>query len=283
MDSRQHLARAAAAVLALAGACVVTQLTGVPAARAAVPGLQVVSAVSVGDATSPKTVVATCPIGKRVVGTGVYTDSGERRIVLDDLIPTATTVRATGYEDQAGTSAHWWIRAFAVCADPLPGYEIVTATSTSTSTSNWTAAACSSGKRTVGSGAAITGGSGQVVLDASLTTAAGAYAVAYEDGDGTAANWTVTSYVICASAPAGLETVTTTVPADTNDKSASATCGAGKKPLSLGWDVGTSDPGRVVVDIAMPTATGALVAARASDKAVTGSWSLTTRIICATA
>jgi hypothetical protein len=63
----------------------------------------------------------------------------------------------------------------------------------------------------------------------------------------------------------------------------SGRCLPGPQPLSLGWDVGTSDPGRVVVDIAMPTATGALVAARASDKAVTGSWSLTTRIICATA
>lgn len=251
-------------------------------ATAAVPGLQVVSAVTVANSSSPKNVVATCPAGKRVVGTGVYIDGVDGQVVLDDFVPGASTVMVTAYEDQDGTDANWWLRAFAVCADPLPGLEIVTATSASNSLpSKATSATCSSGRRSLGGGAVITGGTGQVVLDTVLPNSGDTYARAYEDADGTTANWSLTTYAICANAPAGLETVTTSIPSDSADKSAWATCAPGKQPLGLGWDIGAKEPGRIGIDVAMPTSTGAVVAARENGPTVDSDWDLAARVVCA--
>jgi hypothetical protein len=273
------------AVIAMAviilGGTVVALTAGASTASAAVTGLQVVSAVTEGGPASPKSVTATCPAGKRVVGTGVYIDGVDGRVMLDDLIPTSTTVRVTGYEDQAGTSASWWIRAFAVCSDPLRGLEIVSATKVAGPNGATANASCSAGKRSLGAGASITGGLGQVVLDAMRPTDAGASATAFEDADGAPRTWRLTSYAICAVAPAGLERVIHTAPADSQDKVGSPTCSAGKHPLGIGWNVGAGGAGRVGVDIAWPQAGAATIAARENGPNVAVSWSLVSHLVCA--
>jgi hypothetical protein len=280
--SPQTLARAAAAVAVVAGVTLFTQVEAVSTAMASVPGLQVVSAVSMGGSSSPKSVVATCPAGKRVVGTGVYVDGAVGEVVLDDLIPGTNTVRATGYEDQDGTEESWWIRAFAVCAEPVPGLEMVTATTAASSTDKAAQATCPAGKRTLGSGAYITGGTGEVVLDTMLPADTSTYAMAYEDADGTTRNWTLTAYALCAYAPPGLETVTAATLADSENKAAWPACPSGKKALGVGWDVVASEPGRVVVHVAMPDSTQGLVAAGETGTAVGSPWSLAGRVVCAT-
>ncbi|WP_412539985.1 hypothetical protein R8Z50_29790 [Longispora sp. K20-0274] len=250
-------------------------------AEAALPGHQLVSTVSVSDSATTKSATATCPAGKQVVGAGAYIDGVEGQVILDDLIPTATTVRATGYEIQGGTTANWWIRAFAVCASPLPGYEIVTTAGASSSANKTATAACPAGKQVIGSGAAVTGGLGQVVMGTMQPSSTGTTVIGYEDADGTAATWYLTAYAICATAPAGTEIVTSTTLSDSLNKSASPTCPAGKLPLGQGWAITTTEPGRVVSDIAMPTANGAMAVARESG-AVGTSWSLSARVVCAT-
>lgn len=62
-----------------------------------------------------------------VVGGGFSTATGvgnDGSVVMDELIMRTTSVTGTAYEDANGTSRNWGITVIAVCADPLPGYEI---------------------------------------------------------------------------------------------------------------------------------------------------------------
>ena len=167
-------------------------------------GLQLVTATSPTNSTS-KGVTATCPTGKRVLGTGADLAGGLGQVVLDDIAPNAglTAVTAFGAEDGNGTSNNWTIRAFAVCANPVAGLQRVATTSASSSagTGKLQSAACPTGKDLLGVGGELTGGAGQVVIDelnpaAELTTVD---VFAKEDEDGQAANWSLTAYAICAN------------------------------------------------------------------------------------
>jgi hypothetical protein len=275
-------ALAAAAVVTITAAIAVGQVLTIAAATAAVPGLQVVSAVTIGDSVSPKSVTATCPTGKRVIGTGFYVDGASDEVVVTEVIPYKGSVLVTAYEDQSATTAIWWLRAFAVCANPMPGLTIATVTSPSTSSDKSVAVTCPAGTRAVGTGAAIAGGLGQVLLDAMLPVADGTYVEAFEDADGTKASWTVTAYALCAVAPAGWQLVTSHTPADSLNKVDTPTCAPGAAPLGLGWDLKSNAAGRLLVDVAMPKPAGALISARENYPAVTSTWLMTTRVICAT-
>ena len=283
MGTAQPRSRIAATAVALAVATCTLQIATATPAQASVSGLQIVSAVSSANSTSPKTIIASCPTGKRVIGTGFIIDGDATQVVLDDLIPTSTSVMATGYEDGDATTGDWWIRAFAVCADPLPGLEIVALTSASSSASKLATATCSSGKRILGSGAAITGGTGQVVLDEMAPGDTTASATAYEDVDGTTANWTVTSYAICAVAPAGLQVVlSTTFPDYSSSQTATPGCPSGTSPLSVGWQINTRYSGTIFPIIAMPSQTDAYVTAGINNTPGLSAWSVTGRVVCAT-
>ncbi|MEU8004358.1 hypothetical protein AB0B66_24650 [Catellatospora sp. NPDC049111] len=273
--------RAAAAAVALAAATGLAQ-TGAPA-EAAVPGLQIVTTASAGGSGSPKSVTATCPAGKRVVGAGFYLDGAAAQVVLDDLIPAAGAVTATGYEDQDGTAESWWIRAYAVCADPVPGLEIVTAVSAPGSAARSTTAACPTGKRALGGGATVTGGLGQVVIDAMMPATTTVTAAAYEDSDGTTATWTLTAYAICAPALPGLALPTVTSPPTTGfQQGASPACPAGTAALGTGWDVNSRFPGSIFPVAAAPSATGVLTVALMNNAPGLAEWTLTGRAVCAT-
>jgi hypothetical protein len=171
-------------------------------ASAAVPGLVRIVASSPSNSADPKTVTATCPAGKRLVGTGAEITGGLGEVVIDDLRPnpglTANTV--TAYEADP-LAANWRVTAYAICANPLPGLERRTASSASNSVDPKAATAtCPSGKRLTGLGGEITGGLGEVVLD-DLRPNAGLTAstvTAYEE-DPLATSWRVTAYAICAT------------------------------------------------------------------------------------
>jgi type V secretory pathway adhesin AidA len=101
----------------------------------------------------------------------------------------------------------------------------------------------------IGTGARISGGDGQVVLEgvrpnAQLTAVT---VTAHEDADGTTANWSVTATAICGNLP-GLELVTagydTSEPnpsynytLDLEAKSGHAYCPAGKQVVGTGGQV----------------------------------------------
>jgi len=86
---------------------------------AALPGLQRVAATSATDSATNKSVTATCPTGKKVVGTGHEIANGKGQVLLDDVVPSSdlTSVRAEAFEDQDGTTNNWSLTAYAVCAN----------------------------------------------------------------------------------------------------------------------------------------------------------------------
>ena len=90
-----HLRRLAAFAAIAAGV-----LAQASPASAAFPDRETVAASSASNSVD-KGVTVTCPAGKRVVGSGADIGgypAGRGAVVLDDVIPTSTTVTAYAYE-----------------------------------------------------------------------------------------------------------------------------------------------------------------------------------------
>ena len=180
-----------------------TALAAPTPAHAALPGAAVSSAITPFDSEPAKTAIAFCGEGKRVTGGGGRI-TGPGHVVMTRLQPVHTNNRdrfeVSAAEDEIGTDETWSVQAFAVCADALPGQEIVSGTAADDGSSSQSAIAqCPDGKRAISGGGRITGGQGQVHLSAvrnapTLTLAAG-----QEDSTGFAGSWTVTAYLVCAS------------------------------------------------------------------------------------
>jgi hypothetical protein len=169
-----------------------------------------------------------------------------------------------------------------------PDLEQVRAPSVSDSRASKSATAtCPPGKRVLGAGGELDG-LGQVVMDdmtpsKDLTSVR---VVGHEDDDGTTANWSVTAYAVCGSAPPGLELKpATSEPFDSlSVKSAFATCSPGKQVLGAGGEI-TGGLGEVVMDHIFPERdlTRVNVVAREDDNRTTANWSVTAYAICARA
>ena len=243
---RRSRVRWAAAVAVLAGFA-----TAAPAN--AIPGLVPASSPSLTNSLSPKSTVAGCPLGKTVIGAGGTISVGGGQVVIDDMFPSAPgSVMATAYEDDNGTAVNWLVRAFAICAFAPPGYEAVPpAVSASNSIGPKSATAtCPAGKNLIGTGARIDGGLGQVVLD-DVTPSPSLKSVTVtgmEDDDGTAANWSVRAYAICAFPPPGLHLVVAHgLPGSSKSQAVTAACAPGFKVHGLGGDI-TGGAGQVTMD-----------------------------------
>lgn len=282
--SKRLRARPVAAVLAIG----LTALGGAFAgsASAAVPGLQRITATSVTNSVSTKTVTAVCPVGKRVTGAGGDITGGLGQVVIDDLAPTATSVRVTGYEDDTGTTVNWSVRAYAICANPLPGQQIVTASAVSNSVSGTgVTATCPVGKRLIGTGGELTGATGQVVMDdiTPSSTLSSVRVTGFEDDNGTAANWSVRAYAVCAYPLAGLSRVTATSASNSlTAKSTTANCPVGRKLTGTGGDF-TGGVGQVVMDDITPNSilSGLTITGREDENGTTASWFTHAYAICA--
>ncbi len=205
------------------------------------PGLERVAATSALNSAN-KSVVATCPAGRRLLGTGAEVNGGNRHVLLEDITPnsglTAVTVKAV--EDESGTSGNWSVIAYAICAQPVAGLERVSLTSDVDSTApKVVEAECPLGKQVVGMAGNINSPNGQVVLDAvfadaELTTVGFA---AGEDDTGNTANWGLTAFAICANSA---ERVVDVSAADsTASRAAGAECqlSTGHKLTGLGGDI----------------------------------------------
>ncbi|MFY1632808.1 hypothetical protein ACN27F_05875 [Solwaraspora sp. WMMB335] len=166
-------------------------------------GLQYIAFHTVSDSNSYKIATASCPAGKQLISVGARTTNGGGNVVIDDLRPNTalTSATVTGYEDEAGHAGDWSLWSYGVCANPLPGLQLVTATSAVNSADKAVGAACPAGKRLHGLGAETNGGVGQAIHagvypDAALTTAVD---VSVEDPTGIAGNWYTRAYAICAT------------------------------------------------------------------------------------
>ena len=112
---------------------------------------------------------------------------------------TAATATGTEHEEFNGD---WGLAADSVCANPPPGLQLIKAQIQSDSEElKIVTATCPAGKNLLSTGAEVTGGSGEIVIDdvrpaAALTNVT---VTGIEDDSGTVFDWNVTAYAICAN------------------------------------------------------------------------------------
>jgi hypothetical protein len=204
---RDH--RITRAIVLLAGAAGILA-TLAQQAPAAIVGLTQSSQTSVEN-SSNKAITATCPAGMKVLSAGADVTPGGGQVVIDALTPAGDlrSVKARAHEDDTGTADSWFVAAYATCAYPPAGLERVMAATPSNSSSKGIVAKCPAGKKLFGVGAEFDVTTGNVLIDnltpnAELTSVT---AHAVEDEDGTAANWSLRAYAICATPIVGMERV----------------------------------------------------------------------------
>ena len=230
-------------------------------ASAAFPDRETVAASSANNSID-KGVTVTCPAGKRVVGSGADISgylAGNGAVVLDDVIPTSTTVTAYAYEVEEGTSLTWTIRAWAVCGNPNGSMTTSSRVSVTSSNNKSATVTCPVGKVVLGSGASITGGRGEVVIDAIIPTATTVTAAALEDptGGGYSPDWSIRAYARCGDEPGGRTIVSRTTTSNSIDKSGSAPCPVGKVVFGGGFDI-IGGAGETFIDDFIPTTASVL-------------------------
>lgn len=248
----------------------------VPSAEAATPaavsGVQLVVIASGTNSSTPKTVSAVCPLGKRVIGGGgratepllddVQTGTNPaltelRPLRFYDGVTTRDAYSVTAAETPPGTTNNWYVTAYAVCADPLPGLNIVLKSTTPSSTSMQATTASCGGGVVLGTGASVNTSTGRVVLQVARPSAPGdiARAQAHEVAAGYTGNWSVTAYAVCVpTQPAGYQVMMgeSNERLSESSKTAIVYCPAGKQLLSSGGAITNIAPGHVSLQSITP-------------------------------
>ncbi len=143
---------------------------------------------------------AACPAGDVPLGVGVEHMVPHGQVVVTDVDPDLTGVRVAAYEHEDGYDDHWWIRAYAICADPPTGWELTSSSNQTSYPSTTEASPCSADRTAIGAGADLDGAYGEVVLKSLRTIIyQGQYgsATASEDETGAPDTWDLTTDAIC--------------------------------------------------------------------------------------
>ncbi|MFJ2262640.1 hypothetical protein ACIOKD_30755 [Streptomyces sp. NPDC087844] len=292
-----HSVRKGASAVAFGLAVLATQGLGTPpAAAASIPP----GSVTVVAKSSPVNTLATkvpfradCPAGQRVLGGGAFTVGGVHAVITEmQPIHTASgdSFEVSAAADQFGISVGWNFQVFAFCAS-VPatlGVEIVSQTNAPTSgATDQTSAQCSTGKQLIGAGGKIANGNGQVDLGIA-TNASGSFAnrsaaIAKEDADGFAGNYTVTGYSVCARPTAfgDFQQVKTQSNTTAASQKRSLSCPSGLRLTGLAGN--TAAPGTHLQEIAPLTTTAPNIASFGAQSSVpqNGPWTMETTVFCA--
>ncbi len=167
-------------------------------------------------------------------------------------------------------------------AQLVPNLIRVSNVSASTSVNKSVSVPCPLGLVVYGAGGEITGGVGNVVLDAVIPTETTVIARGAENG-AYSQNWTVTVYAVCGSRTANYQIVSITGPADaTPSKTNPANCPAATlNALGLGFRINGAT-GLIFPDLLLANGQRAQVrATRDADSTSTAVWSITTYAVCA--
>ncbi|HEX8102612.1 MAG TPA: hypothetical protein VF533_08375 [Solirubrobacteraceae bacterium] len=270
--------------------------TGTPAAWsvtayavcAPAPAGLVRAAATSASSSAAKSVAATCPAGKALLGSGAEAGSAHGQVLLDGIVPNlanrAVTVNAV--EDETGDASPWTVTAYAICSDPVTGLQRTAATTAVSSTAPQTAtAACPRGKSAISGGGTINGTDGQVVLRAASPTGdlRGAGFAASEDDTGSPAGWSVTAFAVCA-AVAQLESRSLERSASTA-QAAFGDCPPGQEATGFGGEVtGGFEQVRLALLVGQADRRTVFEAlAEADETGPGGPWSVTAYAICVTA
>jgi hypothetical protein len=164
-----------------------------------IPGLVQVDKTSVKDLFS-KGVTAQCPLGKELIGSGAEMNGGQGIVVLDDIIPNTSLDQTEAFAMTGrATKDPFSVTAHAICADPLPGLELKTATVGPNSFNQGVFISCSKGKQLLGLGGELTGAFGLATMDdmtpnATLT----GVQISAKEVTPTVREWSLKGYAICA-------------------------------------------------------------------------------------
>jgi hypothetical protein len=259
-----RVAAGAGALALMAGAAVAVQVAGMGAAHAAVTGVkQVTGPLSPVDSQPSKTVKATCPTGKRVVGGGGWAfatvAADETKVTLTELQPVHPAsgqdyYEATGQEITPNITTDWWVQAFAVCADPIPGLHIIPRVSDPHQFR--IDSFCLPGEMALGGGGSIDNPVNHIALSGVFPLGGGiAYtATVLPDSADFPGTWKVTAYAVCAPPPAGYEVRIGQSDAGTAPvKVANAFCSAGKTLLGPGATAASVSPPGVALQVDFPS------------------------------
>jgi hypothetical protein len=274
-------------VSVIAGLAVAAGLIAVAPASAAVPGLQYVTVRTVTDSSVYKTVTVPCPAGLQVIGVGYELVGGLGSVVLDDFIPSTTSVTVGAGEvvgpgePSDGTTQSWSIKATAVCANPPPGLQIVSQTSSfGPGGARQVFADCPVGKRVIGAGASLSNGFGQISIRGLSIADSFTVAEAIDDEDGYSGSWSITAYAVCANSLPGLQVTTGTSTTDSSStKHVSAVCPFGKNVLGAGWVLNSGD--QVLAANAFIGNGQVILFGTEDDNGFGGNWNVTANAICA--
>jgi hypothetical protein len=169
------------------------------------PGWQVIWSTSPSSSQSWRSATATCPAGKKVISAGAEVANGGGNVVLQLIVPDNGLghITTNAYEDENGYNSSWQLTAYAVCANPLTGLQLVVGGETPEG-SHVAVAECPAGYELLGMGGYAVGGAaslGQLYLIALYGANASpweAVAIGLDDETGFATAWTMGAYAICA-------------------------------------------------------------------------------------
>ncbi len=171
-----------------------------------IAGLQVVSKTNTPSSSDFQLEAVSCPIGKRVIGTGARINNPAGQVALQAKgtnNPDATFGSVSAYEDIDGFSGNWGLTAFAICLPtPIAGFSIASASSAWNSEPRKIVnVTCPGGTKVHDIMFSTGAGNGDPVLDALVVTNAvptTAQAIVHEE-TGTTENWSVMVQAICAN------------------------------------------------------------------------------------
>jgi hypothetical protein len=244
------------------------------------------------SSSEAKSVVATCPAGKRVVGVGGASAGGSGQVVLEVIRPDKQlkTVTVVSREDQNGFAGNWTVSAYAVCAKAPQGLERVVATRVGSDEFTDVQADCSPGRNLLAMGGEVSGQSGQLSLETYVLpgaappvadASAAGYARAWQDEDGYPRGWNVTAFAICANSATLVIEQSESDSTDFNN--AAADCPAGKLVTGVGGDItgGLKQVHMTTIDLRADLG-GAIAESYEDGGAFNGDWSQRVYAICAT-
>jgi hypothetical protein len=257
---------------------------------AALTGFEVISVSTANDNITPKSVTASCPPGKVVIGGGVRIFGNVDGAALTTSAPNdnlSPTQWIAGAADSGTTNLNWGLRVDAHCINAgVISYQVVkNSTASSNIGSKTVTATCPAGHAVIGGGAEI---SGLITNEGLVATApAGSpqpnqwTATAQEIDPLNAGPWALHAYAFCATTPQfGL--VTASLSSDTTPtKSLSLDCKPGGTLVGGGALMTGTSSNYALSDISRETPTQWRVSAQKVLQGLsTQNWGLTAYAFC---
>ncbi|WP_066367576.1 hypothetical protein [Herbidospora mongoliensis] len=274
--------RAAAAPLIVA--LVTGFVTTASPASADVPGRVVVSDTSDSNSNDKGAEVA-CPDAKRVIGTGAeiigdVAGGVGGDVVIDEVIPTGTTVSAYGVETLSGTSSPWRIRVWAVCGYPHGTTSVRSVVTSSHPNPKELNLDCRDGDWLLGSGYQMEGARGNVSVTDLVPTLDSVWVQTKENHRGYGGNYSLRLFAICAEErPAGLQVVQEETEENSSNKGTLVSCPEGKLALGAGFSIPGAAGETALIEF-VPTSRA--VSATANElSSTTREWSVVAYATCA--